>query len=87
MVSNQQNLNQVGIDEFLRALRRLGFKKHDISGKRLKIKYSNVASYSTHKRHSTPTKYEDEEENDDDEKEIRQPSLKHRIYKDKKTSS
>ena len=27
MVSNQQNLNQVGIDEFLSALRSLGFKK------------------------------------------------------------
>ena len=27
MVSNQQNLNQVGIDEFLRALRTLGVKK------------------------------------------------------------
>ena len=81
MVSNQQNLNQVGIDEFLRALRSLGVKKDDISGEPLKIKYSNVAPYSTHKRHSTPTKYEDEDK--DDEEEIRQPSLKHRIHKDK----
>ena len=32
MVSNQQNLNQVGIDEFFRALRSLGVKKGDISG-------------------------------------------------------
>ena len=60
--------------------------KHDISGEPLKIKYSNVAPYSTHKRHSTPTKYEDEEEDDDDEKEVRQPSHKHQIHKDKKTS-
>ena len=29
MVSNQQNLNLVGIDEFLRALRSLGVKKDD----------------------------------------------------------
>ena len=67
MVSNQQNLNQVGIDEFLCALRSLGVKKDDISGEQLKIKYSNVAPYSSHKRHSTPTKYEDEEEDDDEE--------------------
>ena len=32
MVSNQQNLNQVGIDEFLCALRNIGVKKDDISG-------------------------------------------------------
>ena len=43
MVGNQQNLNQVGIDEFLRALRSLGVKKNDISGEPLKLKYSNVA--------------------------------------------
>ena len=42
MVSNQQNLNQVSIDEFLRALRSLGVKKDDISGEPLKIKYSSV---------------------------------------------
>ena len=86
MVSNQQNLNQVGIDEFLRALRSLGVKKDDISGEPLKIKYSNVAPYSTHQRYSTPTKYEYEEE-DDDEEEVRPPSHKHCINKDKKTSS
>ena len=66
MVSNQQNLNQVGIDEFLRSLRSLLVKKDDISGEPLIIKYSNVAPYSTHQRHSTPTKYVDEEEGDDE---------------------
>ena len=50
-MSNQQNLNQVGIDEFLRALRSLGVKKDEIGGKPLKIKYSNVEYYSTHQRH------------------------------------
>ena len=35
MLSNQQNFNQVGIDEFIRALRSLGVKKDDISGKLL----------------------------------------------------
>ena len=79
-------MNQVGIDEFLRALRSLVVKKDDISNEPLKIKYSNVAAYNTHKRHSTPTKYEDEDE-DDDEEEVRLPSHKHRIHKDKKTSS
>ena len=85
MVSNQQNLNQVGIDEFLRALRSLGVKKDDISGEPLKLKYNNVAPYNTHQRHSTITKYEIEEE--DDEEEVRPPSHKHRIHKAKKTSS
>ena len=61
MGSNQQNLNKVGIDEFFRALKSLNVKKHDIRNKPLKIQYSNVAPYSTHKRYSTPTKYEDEE--------------------------
>ena len=86
MVSNQQNLNQLGIDEFLRALRSLGVKKNYISGESLKIKYSNVAPYSTDQRHSTPTKYKDKEE-DVDEKEVRPPSYKHQVHKDKKTSS
>ena len=85
MVSNQQNLNQMGIDEFLRALRSLGVKKDDISGHPLKIKYSSVVPYSTHKRHSTPTKYDDEE--DDNEEEVQPPTHKHRVNKDKKTSS
>ena len=79
-------MNQVGIDEFFRALRSLGVKKDDISGELLKIKYSSVTPYSTHQRHSTPTKYEDEEE-DDNEEELRPPSHKHRVNKDKKTSS
>ena len=87
MVSNQQNLNQVGIDEFLCALRSLGVKIDNISGEPLKIKYSSVAPYSTHKRQSTPNKYENEEKDDDDEKEVCQPSNKHQIDKDKKTSS
>ena len=76
MVSNQQNLNQVGIDEFLRALRSLGVKKDDISGERLKIKYSNVAHYCTHQRHSTPTRYDD-----DDDEDVRPPNHKHRVNK------
>ena len=61
MMSNQQNFNQVGIDEFFRSLRSLNFKKYDISGEHLIINYSNVAPYSTRHRHSTPTKYEDDE--------------------------
>ena len=76
MVSNQQNLNQVGIDEFLRALRSLGVKKDDISGEPLKIKYSSLVPYSTRQRHLTLTKYEDKEE-DDNEEEVRPPSHKH----------
>ena len=47
MISNQQHLNQVGINEFLSALRSLGVKKNNISGEPLKIKYSNVAPNST----------------------------------------
>ena len=85
-MSNQQDLNQVGIDEFLRVLRSLGVKKDDISGEPLKIKYRSVAPYSIHQRHSTPTMYEDKEE-DDIEEEVRPPSHKHRVNKDKKTSS
>ena len=85
MVSNQQNLYQVGIDEFFGALRNLGVKKDDISGEPLKIKYSSVAPYSTHQRHSTLNKYEDEEV-DDNEEEVHPPSHKHRVNKDKKTS-
>ena len=86
MASNQQNLNQVGIDDFLRALRSLGVKKYNISGESLKIKYSSVAPYSTHQRHSTLTKYEDEEE-DDNEDNVRPPSHKHQVNKDKQTST
>ena len=87
MVSNQQNLNQVGIDEFLCALRSLGVKKDDISGEPRKIKFSNVALYSTYQRHSTPTRYEDEVEDDNDDEDVRPPIHKHRVNKDRKTSS
>ena len=65
-------MDQVGIDEFLCALRSLGVKKDDLSGEPLKIKYSNVALYSTYQRYSTPTKYENEEEDDDKTKYGRQ---------------
>ena len=60
MVSNQQNLNQVVIDKFLRALQSLGFKKDYISGDPLKIKYCNVVPKSPHHRYSTQTKYKNE---------------------------
>ena len=76
----------MGIDEFLRAVQSLTVKKNDISGEPLKIKYSNVALYSTYKRHYTLTKYEAEEE-DDDLEEVRPPSHKHWVQKIKKTSS
>ena len=46
MVSNQ-NLNQVGIDEFFRALQYQGVKKDYITVEPLLIKYSNVAPYCT----------------------------------------
>ena len=81
MVRNQQNLNQVGLDEFLCAIRILGVKKDDISGEPIKLKYSNVAFNSTHQRHLTPSRYEDEED-DDDEENVRPPSHKHRVNKD-----
>ena len=45
-----------------------------------------MAPYSTHQRHSTPTKYEDEIK-DDNEEAVRPPSHKHRVNIDKKTSS
>ena len=86
MVNNQQNLNQVIINEFLYALRSLGVKKDDLSGEPLKIKYSNVAPYSTHQRHSTLTTYKDEEE-ENNEKEVLLPRHKHQVHKNKKTSS
>ena len=86
MLKNQQNLNQVGIDKFFRPLQSLGVKKDYISGEPLNIRYSNVAPYSTHQRHSTLTKYENEEKNDDEE-EVRPRTHKHQVHKDKKTSS
>ena len=56
-------MNQVGIDEFLRALRCVGVKKDDLNGEQLKSKYSNVARHSIHQFLSTPTKYENENKN------------------------
>ena len=44
-----------------------------------------MAPYRTQQRHSTPTRYEDEEE-DDDKENLRPPSHKHRVNKGKKTS-
>ena len=38
-------MNQVGIDEFPRALRSLGVKKDKISGEPVNNKYKNVAPY------------------------------------------
>ena len=67
MVSNKQNLNQVSIDKFFRALQSLGVTKDDISGELFNIKYCNVVHYSTHQRHCTPTQYKTEKK--DDEKE------------------
>ena len=75
-------LDPSGIDKFYPALQSLGVKKHDISGDPFKIKYCNVAPYSTHYRNSTPTKYEDEEE-DYDEEDVRPPSHKYRVNKTK----
>ena len=83
MESNQQNSTQVGNDEVLPALRSIGVKKDGISGEPLKIKYSNVAPYSTHQRHSTLTKYQDEEK-DDEEKSVCPLSHKHLVHTDTK---
>ena len=83
MMSNQQNLNQVGIDKFLREFQSLGFKNNDKSGEPLKIKYCNVTLNSKHKRNSTPIKYENEK---NDDKDVHRPSHKHRVNKEKITS-
>ena len=48
MVSRRQDLRQVGIDEFLRALRSLGIKKNDLSGDTLKYKYTKDGPYKVH---------------------------------------
>lgn len=45
MVSRRQDLSQVGIDQFLRALRSLGIKKDELSGEKLKLKYTKDAPY------------------------------------------
>ena len=58
IVSNQQDLHQVSIDDFLRALRSLGVKKDEISGEPLKIKYKIMAPYGAVQRYSTPVEYE-----------------------------
>ena len=60
MVSNQLDLHQVGIDDFLCALRSLSVKKDEISREPLKIKYKNVAAYGAVQRHSTTVKFEHE---------------------------
>ena len=44
-----------------------------------------MAHYSTHQRHSIPTKYEDKED-DDEEEDGRPPIHKHRFNKYNKTS-
>ena len=48
IVSRQQDLRQVGIDEFFRALQRFGIKKDDLSGETLKYKYTKNAPYKGH---------------------------------------
>ena len=89
MVSNQKDLHQLGIDDFLRAFRSLGIKKDDISGETLKNKFSNVAPYVVHQRHSSPAKYEHEnmEEKGNYVKELVQQSPKQRVQIPKKRSS
>ena len=84
MVSNQKNLNQAGIDEFLSALRSLGVKKDEISGEPLKIKYTNVAPYGAEQRHSTPVEYEAE---DIEKEEVLPQCPKQPSQKTKKKSS
>ena len=87
MVSNQQNLTQVGIDEFLRALQRVCVEKDEISGEQLKIKYKNVAPYGAVQRHSTPVEYEHGKVNEAEhieKEEVRPPSPKQPSQKAKK---
>ena len=51
------------------------------------MKYSNVAPYRIYQRHSAETKYDDEKEDDvEEQEEVRLPSHKQQIYKDKVTS-
>ena len=79
MVSNKQDLHQVGIDDFLRALQSWGVKKDEISGEPLKFKYKNVAPYGGVQRHSTSVEYEHgnvDEEEDIEKEEVRRPSPK-----------
>ena len=87
MVNNQQNLNQVGIDEFLRALRSLVVKRDEISGEPLQINYKNVATYGAVQRHSTFVEYEHDkvdEAEDIEKEEVRPPSPKQPSHKAKK---
>ena len=79
MVSNQQDLHQVGIDDFLRALRSVGVKKDKISGEPLKIRYKIVAPYGAVQRNSTPVEYEHgtvDEKEDIAKEEVRPPYQK-----------
>lgn len=48
MVSRQQNLNLICIDEFLRALRSFGINTDNLSGKTFKLEYTKNALYKTH---------------------------------------
>ena len=64
MVSNQQNLHQVGIDDSLRSLQSLNVNKNEISGEPLKIKYNNCALYGVVKLDDTLLKYEHEKANE-----------------------
>ena len=52
MVSRRQDLRQMGIDEFLSALRSLGIKNNDLSNETLKYKFTKDAPYKLH-HHST----------------------------------
>ena len=52
IISNRQDLRQVGIDEFFRAIRSLGIKKDDLSGETFKYKYTKDAPCKVH-YHST----------------------------------
>ena len=52
MVSRRQNLNQVGIDDFLCALRSLGITTDNLSGETLKYKYTKDAPNKSY-HHST----------------------------------
>ena len=89
MVSNQQDRHQVGIDDFLHSLRSLGIKRDDVSGETLKNKFSNVAPYVAHQRHSTPAKYEPDNqvEEGDDMAQLVEQIPKQRDHKPKKRSS
>ena len=90
MVSNEQDLHQVGIDDFLRALRSLGLKRDEISGKQLNIKYKNVTPYGAVQPRSTPVEYKHEnvvEEKDIEKEEVWPPNFKQLSQKVKKRSS